>query len=357
MKKNTLSLVASYFAVEFTFVLFFSCGNLSFADSSFGKTEEEMAEAGTPIRVVTPPAPSSSSRREIPEDELGFKECALPSHLICLPADCSTEGNAKKENFSVGRLVIGSWSKEGDSASWQVDIPEDGEYVVEMACTAPTAEGVRMSLVTGKGEKEFLLPQTCKGALFSQTIPIGAFALSKGKQNVTLRLKADAVKALWFDSLRIVPRKDWVAGVKMYPENFYRLNGLRLDNDKPMTPVLPVLNGSKSLANLICWRVDVPKTGNYRVEIDYSCATPGWKARLTLGIGAELVWDVPEMVRSENSWKTLVLGECSLNAGHIPVRISAEDKSNAALKFMDVYAIRLIPADQEKGEDIDATMK
>ena len=336
--------------VGIVLVLFCYCGNVSFADSSFGVTAEEIhgesgMKSGKRDSGSQKSHGASSIRQEISEGEFRLKECTLPSHLICLPGDCSTDGGAKQENFTSGRVVVGSWDKKGAAATWQLDVPESGEYVVEMICAAPKPEGTKMLFKAGKEAKPFSLPRTCQGALFSQAFPIGSFVLEKGKQNVSLHLEEDAGKALWLDSVRIIPKRDWVEGIKLYPENFYRLNGLRFDRNKQFKFSLPVLWGSKSLANLICWRVDVPKTGRYRVELDYTCATPGWKARLILGISSEFVWQVPAMAASENSWKTLSLGECSLKAGQIAIRISAEDKSSSDLRFMDIYSIRLIPVE------------
>lgn len=289
--------------------------------------------------------PLPSAYREIDSADLTLKDSPLMGHLVCFATQCTPEGGVKEEKLGIGRTVLGSWGKKGDAASWEVNVPESGEYVIEMTCSSPKECGVKIVLKAGGIEKPIRLPQTCRDSLFSQTVSLGSMQLTQGKQRISVQLDEDSSKSLWLDSLRIIPKKDGECGIKLYPENFYRVNGMRFKLDEKLSASLPVLRGVPSLANLVFWRIDVPKKGRYRVEIDFACSSPGWKACLKLGRVAEWVWSVPSDSGSERLCKTLVFDECPLDAGHLPVSLSAAERPASVLPFMDVYAVRLIPVE------------
>jgi hypothetical protein len=107
---------------------------------------------------------------------------------------------------------------------------------------------------------------------------------------------------------------------------------------------LSYLTGLNSANDWAEWEIDVPKPGNYEIDLTYAC--PDWEegGNFVIKIGDKELSLTAESTRSELNFRVFTIGRLQLPAGKAVFTIRPTPNSTKARPFMNLRGVQLIPA-------------
>ncbi|MCC8149709.1 hypothetical protein [Akkermansia sp.] len=167
---------------------------------------------------------------------------------------------------------IASMAKKDSGGSWEVNIPNDGEYIIETWYTFPwTASASAQYELKCGSSAPFLwkVPTSGGGAADGGIYHIGRMNLTKGKQTFTLKKKGR--DGIYLRYIRLIPAaifpvvQPGASGkITLLPENCLVTRALAKDVGKFII---------LSHFNSVSWDIYTKEEGTYTVTTDYAIAS------------------------------------------------------------------------------------
>ncbi len=110
-------------------------------------------------------------------------------------------------------------------------------------------------------------------------------------------------------------------------------------------PVLAYLSNFKGPGDCAEWAVELPKAGNYEIDLTYAC--PKWKegGKFILRLGEkELKWTT-EATRHNTNFRVITVGTLTLPAGKTRLMLRPAEIGTHDREFINLRSVQIIPAD------------
>ena len=103
------------------------------------------------------------------------------------------------------------------------------------------------------------------------------------------------------------------------------------------------LAGFRTASDYAEWTVDLPKEGEYEIDLTYAC--PKWTqgGKFTLKVGDKSLPLVAEPTRYETSFRVMTIGKLTLPAGKTTVTLQPEGLTVKEHHYMNLRSVQLIP--------------
>ena len=330
-----------------------------------GLTEEEYIQQHgvSPVtgeKVDTPspqPAPSPASTSPIPAPAAGGRLGELQNRSIlasCIPLPIHKaflQGGVKMEDCVQlrGIDVIGFWDGTGRSAKWKVAGARPGRYemVVSYSFLNLNDGNKQFRLFADNQTRNWNTAASLPSHYPARTsIVRPAFNLSSGEHWVGMEALSPNYSSIWLLNAFLLPEKAYTPGtVVLYPAAGQSLQRGCCFHDEAVDFVLG--GHFDNPGDGFFWNADIPESGKYLVEIEYSSRRfpEGRKMKLSIEGKKDLYWKLPHtssLLAMPRPFKTQLLDVESLSQGKRRITLTVEEQGAGAL---DLFQIRLIPVD------------
>lgn len=191
---------------------------------------------------------------------------------VLMKAEDADLADSKLAKIRPGRFIA-SMAKKDSGASWEINIPNDGEYIIETWYAFPwTASASAQYELQCGSSAPFLwkVPTSGGGEADGGIYHPGRMNLTKGKQTFTLKKKGK--DGIYLRYVRLIPAAIFPVvqpsadgKITLVPENCLITRALAKDVGK-----FNVL----SHFNSVSWDIYTKKGGLYKVTTDYAIAEP-----------------------------------------------------------------------------------
>lgn len=250
---------------------------------------------------------------------------------ILMKAEDAELSKSKLAKIQSSKFIAGMAEKDS-GASWEVNVANDGEYVIEVWYTFPwTASATAQYELKCGGSAPFMwnVPTSGGGTADGGIYHLGRMNLAKGKQTFTLKKKGR--DGIYVRYIRLIPaaifpvaRAAASGKITLLPENCLVTRALAKDMGK-----FTVL----SHFNSVSWDIYTKKGGTYTITTDYAIAdAPSTLFKLGYSVNGQLTeftfpgtggWS--RFVKYSPGTITLPPGKCTLTVKGITS--GAETKS------------------------------
>lgn len=197
---------------------------------------------------------------------------AVKGKAVLMKAEDGDLVDSKLTRIGPGRFIAGM-AKKDSGASWEVNVANDGEYVIEAWYTFPWTATASAEYKLKCGDSAPFLwkvPTSGGGAADGGIYHLGRMNLVKGKQTFTLKKKGR--DGIYIRYIRLIPvslfpvvRPAASGKITLVPENCLITRALAKDAGK-----FNVL----SHFNSVSWDIFTKNGGTYTVTTDYAIAEP-----------------------------------------------------------------------------------
>ena len=197
---------------------------------------------------------------------------AIQGKAILMKAENAELVDSKLERIHSNKVIAGM-AKKDSGASWKINVPNDGEYILEIWYVFPwtASASAQYELQSGSAPSFVWKVPTNGGGINDASIyHPGSMKLTKGKQTFTIRKKGR--DGIYVRYIRLIPTDIFpvvqpTAGGKIIltPENCFISHAQAKDLGK-----FNVLSHFSSVS----WDIETKKGGTYTVTTDYAIAAP-----------------------------------------------------------------------------------
>ena len=348
------------------------CAAFLFSGSSayaqlMGLTEEEyIQQHGVPPvtgeqnthpspQPATAPAPTSPA--PAPVSVVGGRLGELQNRSIlasCIPLPIQKaflQGGVKIENCVQlrGVDVLGFWDGTGRSAKWKVSGARPGKYeMVVLYSFLNTNDGNKQFRIFADDQTRNWSSPPSLPAHFPAVASIvrPAFNLSSGEHWVGMEALSPTHASIWLLNAHLIPENTYPSGTVVLNPACGQSVGLgRFYHDYDINFVLG--GHFDNPGDGLFWDADIPETGNYLVEIEYSSRRYQEGRRMKLSIAGEkdLYWKLPytgPMHENPRPFKTQLVDVVPLSKGKRRITVTLDEKGYYTL---DLFQVRFVPVD------------